>query len=391
MPEEKTPDQTPRNPGENPGQSLRAVNSPSEGAEDKFPPRFLGKIRQKAHSVLDALLMDMLECAQGGENDDQSERTERDAGGHRRGHRRGAGDHHQEGPRRREGPHLYNGLRGVQKAHAPMREEPGMLEGDRLRDEWGAAPGCLLRGPRPPRQIWEWEDGPPHGGAEGGEGQAPSGMHRGEKDARRERGITEEGPGRESRAFFVRGKARVARQTRSLRPDAQESWGPQTRPAAARMICRPLHSRSNSSRIPGIPEQILPWGILLPGRQRAQEAHKGASWGIRAFPSSNARRAPSHPASLPSPPRLPPPHGRKGQRKMERVYIPTPRVCACASHASAEPSAAREAGEGDRKNDIPCTRDAYGRIMHARTRARLLYGSMHREKRILRNIYVIRS
>ena len=76
---------------------------------------------------------------------------------------------------------------------------------------------------------------------------------------------------------------------------------------------------------------------------------------------------------------------------MERVYIPTPRVCACASHASAEPSAAREAREGDRKNDIPCTRDAYGRIMHARTRARLLYGSMHREKRILRDIYVIRS
>lgn len=40
--------QTPRNPGGNPGRSLRAADSPSEGAEDGFLPRSLGEFRQKS-------------------------------------------------------------------------------------------------------------------------------------------------------------------------------------------------------------------------------------------------------------------------------------------------------------------------------------------------------
>ena len=347
MPEEKTPDQTPRNPGENPGQSLRAVNSPSEGAEDKFPPRFLGKIRQKAHSVLDALLMDMLECAQGGENDDQSERTERDAGGHRRGHRRGAGDHHREGPHRREGPHLHDGLRGAQKAHAPMREEPGTLEGDRLRDEWGGSP-------RPPTSR------PPPASSDTGAGRRPpSRRSRGRRGPsafgnapRRERRAKGKGndrgrPGTGIPGFFHAGRGARRAYLAILAPRHNETlvvfdasgiaWGippPSSSPTKILddllWFSDALPPQTLRTRLKAPLGAILPsdgnFPILPPSRRPA-----APSWPSRGHPrlppsGCAARATRAQPSRLPSPPCLPPPRGGKGQRKMEGVHAPTPRM-----------------------------------------------------------------
>lgn len=213
-------------------------------------------------------------------------------------------------------------------------------------------------------------------------------MRRGEKGARRERGVTQEGPGRESRAFFMWGKIRVARQTRSLRPGAQKSRGPQTRLTVARTDLPPhfipdrnppeiLDSPSRSSPSPATSGSLGPLYARLGGIRALS---------LRMLESRVARPAPS----MASPSCLSPPHGRKGQRKMEGVCMPTPRTRMRVTRVSGAFGGTRIAG-GGRKNDIPCTRDAYGRIMHARTRARLLYGSMHRERRTFRDIYVIRS
>ena len=101
--------------------------------------------------------------------------------------------------------------------------------------------------------------------------------------------MTEEGPGRESRAFSVRGEARVARISRSLLPDIQKSWDSQTRPTVARMICHP----------PSSPTEILQDFLWFSDALRPQTPHEAFKGPSGRDPPLGQGISPSSP--LPSP------------------------------------------------------------------------------------------
>ena len=170
--------------------------------------------------------------------------------------------------------------------------------------------------------------------------------------ARRERGMAEEGPGRESRAFSMRGEARVARISRSLLPDIMKHSCFLTRPASPGEFLHPLHPRRKSSRIScgsRAPSRHACACLCLTRRLKAPlGAILRSDGNFPILPPSRRPAAPlcsswGHPRPFPlrmrdsrgARPAIPPPlspmpsaayAGGKGQRKMEGVCMPTPRM-----------------------------------------------------------------